>query len=96
MAAANTTRHTRRKTNWKKLGWKVGLAAALIAAGYSAWLLIPIVVGSDLTPPFKTTLIAVLGATPLLTKFAAAALFGSEAINLLKRHVGKLWRQDSP
>ena len=47
MAAANTTRHTRRKTNWKKLGWKVGLAAALIAAGYSAWLLIPIVVGSD-------------------------------------------------
>ena len=55
MAAANTTRHTRRKTNWKKRGWKVGLAAALIAAGYNAWLLISIVVGSDLTPHFKMT-----------------------------------------
>ena len=86
MAAANTTRHTRRKTNWKKLGWKVGLAAALIAAGYSAWLLIPIVVGSDLTPHFKTALIATLGATPLLTKIAAVALFGKEAINFLKRY----------
>ena len=90
MAAANTTRHTRRKTNWKKLGWKVGLAAALIAAGYSAWLLI--IGGSDLTPPCKPTLIAVVGATPLLTKFAAAALFGKEAINFLKRHIGRLWR----
>ena len=92
MAAANTTRHTRRKTNWKKLGWKVGLAAALIAADYSAWLLIPIVVGSDLTPHFKTALIATLGATPLLTKIAAVALFGKEAIHFLKRYLGRVWR----
>ena len=92
MAAANTTRHIRRKTNWKKLGWKVGLAAALIAAGYSAWLLIPIVVGSDFAPHFKTALIATLGATPLLTKFAAVALFGKEAINFLKRYLGRVWR----
>jgi hypothetical protein len=94
MAAANTTRHTRRKANWKRLGWKAGLAAALIAAGYSAWLLIPLVVKSDFAPHFKTALIAVLGATPLLTKFAAVALFGSEAINFLKRHMGKLWQRD--
>jgi hypothetical protein len=47
MAAANTTRHTQRKPDWKKLGWKVCLAAALIAAGYGAWLLIALVVRSD-------------------------------------------------
>jgi hypothetical protein len=34
--AANTTSQPQRKANWKKLGWKVGLAAALIAAGYGA------------------------------------------------------------
>jgi hypothetical protein len=90
----NGINRAQRKADWKKLGWKVGLAAALIAAGYGAWLLIPLVVDSDFAPYFKTALIAVLGATPLLTKFAAAALFGSEAINLLKRHIGKLWRQD--
>ena len=90
----NGTSRAQRKADWKKLGWKVGLAAALIAAGYGAWLLIPLVVESDFAPHLKTALIAVLGATPLLTKFAAAALFGSEAINLLKRHIGKWWRQD--
>lgn len=96
MAAANTTSHTQRKANWKKLGWKVGLAAALIGAGYGAWLLIPLVVRSDFAPHSKATLIAVLGATPLLTKFAALALFGSEAISLLKRYVGKLWQRHGP
>ena len=94
MIASDWTSRAQRKADWKKLGWKVGLAAALIAAGYGAWLLIPLVVASDFAPHFKTALIAVLGATPLLSKFAAAALFGSEAINLLKRHIGKLWRQD--
>ena len=63
MAAANTTSHTQRKANWKKLGLKVCLAAALIAAGYGAWLLIPLVVGSDLAPHTKTMLIATLVAT---------------------------------
>ena len=63
MAAANTTSHTQRKANWKKLGLKVCLAAALIAAGYGAWLLIPSVVKSDFAPHFKTALIATLGAT---------------------------------
>ena len=68
------------------------LAATLIAAGYGAWLLIPLVVKSDFAPRIKTALIATLGAAPLLTKFAAAALFGKEAINFLKRHIGRLWR----
>jgi hypothetical protein len=53
MAAANTTRHTQRKADWKKLGWKVSLAAASIAFGYAAWLLIPFVVRSDLLHRLK-------------------------------------------
>ena len=88
----NATSQPQRKPNWKRLGWKVGLAAALIAAGYGAWLLIPLVVRSDLTPHIKTMLIATLGATPLLTKFAAVALFGKEAINFLRRYLVRLWR----
>ena len=43
-------------------------------------------------PHFKTALIATLGATPLLTKIAAVALFGKEAINFLKRYLGRVWR----
>ena len=70
----------------------MGLAAALIAAGYGAWLLIPLVVGSDLAPHIKTMLIATLGATPLLTKFAAVALFGKEAINFLRHYLVRVWR----
>lgn len=96
MAKVNGTSRAQRKAVWKKLGWKVGLAAALIAAGYGAWFLIPLAEKSDFAPHLKTALIAVLGATPLLTKFAAVALFGSKAINLLKRHIGKLWRWDGP
>ena len=52
----------------------------------------PLVVRSDFAPQIKTALIATLGATPLLTKFAAVALFGKEAINLLRRYLGRLWR----
>ena len=88
----NATSQPQRKPNWKRLGWKVGLAAALIAAGYGAWFLIPLVVGSDFAPHIKTMLIATLGATPLLTKFAAAALFGKEAINFLRRYLVRVWR----
>jgi hypothetical protein len=90
MGAVLTT--SQRNANWRKLGWKVCLAAALIVAGYGAWLLIPLVVKSDFAPHLKTALIATLGATPLLTKFAAVALFGKEAINFLKRYVGRVWR----
>ncbi len=92
MMAANASSTTHRKANWKKLGWKVGLAAALIAAGYGAWFLIPLVVTSDLAPQVKTAIVAILGATPLLTKFAAAALFGTEAINFLRHYLRRLWR----
>ena len=48
--------------------WRLVIGAILIAGGYGAWLIIPLVVGSHLTPNIKTALTAVLGATPLLTK----------------------------
>ena len=53
---------------------------------YLAWLVIPLVVGSDLTPRVKTALMAFLGATPLLTKLIAIALLGRPTINFLKKH----------
>ena len=67
----------------------------LIAGGYGAWLIIPFVVGADLTPSIKTALTTVLGATPLLTKLLAITLFGRPTINFLKRHSFKLFRNDS-
>ena len=53
--------------------------------GYGAWLIIPLVVGSDLTPSIKTALTAVLGATPLLTKLLAIALLGRPNDRLPKK-----------
>jgi hypothetical protein len=93
MAAVNTVGHTQRQTGWKQLGWRVCLAAALVAAGYGAWLLIPLVVTSDLEAHIKTSLTAMLGATPLLTKLAAIALFGRPAFNLVKRYAVKFWQR---
>jgi len=89
----NAVRQSQRKAALKKFGWRVGLAAALIAAGYGAWLLIPFVVKSEFAPHIKTSLIAVLGATPLLTKLAALALFGKPVIHLVKRYALTFWNR---
>jgi aconitase A len=89
----NTVSHTQRKSGWKQLGWRVGLAAVLVASGYGAWLLIPAVIAVDFEPRVKTMLIAMLGATPLLTKLAAIALFGRPAFNIVKRYVVKFWQR---
>jgi len=72
--------------------WRLAIGAVLIAGGYLAWLVIPTVVGSDLSPRFKTALTACLGATPLLTKLIAIALLGRPTINFLKKHSFKLFR----
>jgi hypothetical protein len=72
--------------------WRLTIAALLIAGGYAAWLIIPLVVASDLSPSVKTALTAFLGATPLLTKLIAIALLGRPTINFLKRHSFKLFR----
>ena len=75
--------------------WRIIIGAVLIAGGYGAWLIIPLVVGSGLSPSLKTALTAFLGATPLLTKFLAIALLGRPTINFLKSHSFKLFRKDS-
>jgi hypothetical protein len=73
----------------------LAIGAALIAGGYAAWLIIPIVVASELNPNVKTPLTVFLGATPLLTKLIAIALLGRPTINFLKRHSFKLFRKGS-
>jgi hypothetical protein len=62
------------------------IGAALIASGYIAWLIIPIVATSGLGSGVKAALTAFLGATPLLTKLIAIGLLGRPTINYLKRH----------
>jgi hypothetical protein len=75
--------------------WRLAIGAVLIAGGYAAWLIIPLVAASDLSPSVKTALTAFFGATPLLTKLIAIALLGRPTINFLKRHSFKLFREDS-
>ena len=75
--------------------WRLAIGAAFIAGGYLAWLIIPLVVASDLSPSAKTALAAFLGATPLLTKLIAIALLGRPTIDFLKKHSFKLFHRDS-
>ena len=75
--------------------WRLAIGAVLIAGGYAAWLIIPLVVASDLSPSVKTALAAFLGATPLLTKLIAIALLGRPTVNFLKRHSFRLFRRGS-
>jgi len=51
------------------------------------------VVRSDFAPHIKTPLIAMLGATPLLTKLAAIALFGKPVVDLVKRYAVHFWQR---
>jgi hypothetical protein len=73
--------------------WRLVIGAVLVASGYAAWLVIPGVVASDLSPSIKSGLAAFLGATPLLTKLIAIALLGRPTINFLKKHSFRLFRR---
>ena len=73
--------------------WRLAIGAVIIAGGYTAWLIIPLVVASGLSPNIKSGLTALLGATPLLTKLIAIALLGRPTINFLKKHSFKLFRR---
>ena len=86
------TRPRRRTDTFR---WRLAIGAILIAGGYGAWLIIPLAVGSNLTPSIKTALIAVLGATPLLTKLLAIALLGRPTIEFFQRHWFKPFGNDS-
>ena len=92
LEARRVSRAPRRTDTFR---WRLVIGAILIAGGYGAWLIIPLVVGSHLTPNIKTALTALLGATPLLTKLLAIALLGRPTIDFLKRHSFKLLRNDS-
>ena len=82
MEARRVTRPLRKTDTFR---WRLAIGAILIVGGYGAWLIIPLVVGSDLTPSIKTALTAVLGATPLLTKLLAIALLGRPNDRLPKK-----------
>jgi hypothetical protein len=45
------------------------MGAALVGSGYAAWLLIPLVLSSELDGHVKGVIVTALGATPLATKF---------------------------
>ena len=75
--------------------WRLAMGAVLIAGSYLAWFIIPLVVSSGLSPDVKTALTAVLGATPLATKFIAVALLGRPTLNYLKQHPLRLFRGKS-
>jgi hypothetical protein len=92
MEAAAMTRMPRLPDTFR---WRLAMGAVLIAGSYLAWLIIPLVVSSGLSPDVKTALTAVLGATPLATKFIAVALLGRPTLNYLKQHPLRLFRGKS-
>ena len=73
--------------------WRLAIGAVIVASGYAAWLIIPLVLGSNLSPSIKSGLAAFLGVTPLLTKLIAVALLGRPTINFLRKHSFKLFRR---
>jgi hypothetical protein len=74
------------------LGWRFAAGIALIVGGYIAWTFIPVVVATELSTGAKSVLMAVLGATPFMTKIAAVAIMGKPAYDLFKRNVLKSLR----
>ena len=75
--------------------WRLAIGAVLIAGGYGAWLIVPLVVASNLSPSVKTALTAFLSATPLLTNFFRLRSWVDQRSNFLRRHSFKLFRNDS-
>ena len=71
----------------EQIGWRFAIGTALIVGSYGAWLLIPAVLATDLTPSVKAALSGLFGATPFLSKIAAVALMGRPAYYFLKRTV---------
>lgn len=75
-----------RKTD--SFGWRLAMGAALVGGGYIAWLLIPLVLRSELDGQLKGIVVAALGATPLATKILAIVLLGRPTFNYLKKRYG--------
>ena len=64
------------------------MGAALVGGGYAAWLLIPLVLSSELDGDVKGVIVTALGATPLATKILAIALLGRPTFSYLKKKYG--------
>ena len=64
------------------------MGATLVSGGYAAWLLIPLVLNSELDGHIKGMVVAALGATPLATKILAIALLGRPTLKYLKKKYG--------
>ena len=64
------------------------MGAALVGGGYAAWLLIPLVLSSELDGHVKGVIVTTLGATPLATKILAIALLGRPTFNYFKKKYG--------
>jgi hypothetical protein len=77
----------------EQIGWRFTIGTIVLVGAYIAWPMIPVVMATDLDPAFKTGLAGVLGATPFLTKFIAAAIMGRPAYYYLKRTVYKRLRR---
>jgi hypothetical protein len=69
-----------------KLGWRFTAGVVLIVGGYAAWSLIPVVVTADLPGWAKSGLVAILGATPFMSKVVAIVLMGRPAYDFFKRN----------
>jgi hypothetical protein len=69
----------------EQIGWRFALGTLVLVGAYGAWLLIPVVMMTDLEPGVKAALSGVLGATPFMSKFVALAIMGRPAYYFLKR-----------
>jgi hypothetical protein len=78
-----------------KFGWRLCMAMALVIAGYSALLLIPVVIATDFEPKLKAAMTGVLGLAPLLTKLAAIAIIGKPAFTFIKHRMVKFLQNRS-
>ena len=80
----------------EQIGWRFALGTVIIVGAYVAWLLIPVVMMTDLQPGIKAGLSGLLGATPFISKFVALAIMGRPAYYFLKRTVFNRIRRRAP
>ena len=80
----------------EQMGWRFALGTLVLIGAYGAWLLIPVVMMTDLEPGIKAGLSGLLGATPFISKFVALAIMGRPAYYFLKRTVFSRLRRRAP
>lgn len=71
----------------EQIGWRFALGTLVLIGAYGAWLLIPVVMMTDLDASVKAALSGLLGATPFISKFVALAIMGRPAYYFLKRNL---------